>query len=317
MHNTTCTQPRAPIIPGSSQHATLVTGSKVATILGISPYKTTVELWHQMRGEAEPEEATTAMLRGTIQESSILAWFFQVLRPDIEQASGETTVTRPDLPWAAANPDAVGNEDGNTIFVEAKSIARAKNSDGIHTEADEWGEPGTDEIPLYYYVQVLWQMHMTHGPEGESVNRTYVVKHGPWVDQYDVYPIDYNPQMGHTLETKTKAFFDSLTLPQCPYPIEDRAGIHKFFAKLNPDIEPDYEWEVSQCDAVDYLTAKTDRADAQAREDGAKARILKAMGTARTATCNGHTIGYRRATKKGVSLYPAQNLPTINQITTK
>lgn len=317
MNNTTYAQPRAPIRPGSSEHTTLVTGSKIATILGISPYKTTVELWHQMRGESEPEEATTAMMRGTIQESGILGWFFQVLRPDIEQVSGETTVTRPDLPWAAANPDAVGTEDGNTIFVEAKSIARAKNSDGIHTEADEWGEPGTDEIPLYYYVQVLWQMHMTHGPEGERVTRTYVVKHGPWVDQYDVYPIDYNPQMGHTLETKTKAFFDSLTLSQCPYPIEDRAGIHKFFAKLNPDIEPDYEWEVSQGDAVDYLTAKTDRADAQAREDGAKARILKAMGTARTATCNGHTIGYRRTTKKGVSLYPPQKLPTITQITTK
>ena len=72
MNNTTYVQPGAPIRPGSSEHTALVTGSKVATILGISPYKTTVELWHQMRGDAEAEEATTAMMRGTIQASGIL-----------------------------------------------------------------------------------------------------------------------------------------------------------------------------------------------------------------------------------------------------
>lgn len=307
----------AAIIPGTDEHAKLVTGSKIAAILGISPYKTTVEIWHQMRDEAESDEVTDAMMRGTIQEDGILAWFFHMLRPDIEQVNGETTITREDLPWAAANPDAVATEDGNTVFIEAKSIARAKNSDGIHTEADEWGEPGTDEIPLYYYVQVLWQMHMTHGTQGDNVTRTYVVKHGPWVDQYDVYPIDYNQDMAHTLEVKTKAFYDSLALPECPYPIDNRVGIHKFFAKLHPDIEPDLAWEVSHDDALDYLTAKAERTDAQAREDGAKARILKAMGTAKTATCNGHTIGYRRTTKKGVSLYPPQKLPTITQITAK
>lgn len=308
---------RSVLQPGTAEWRKLITASKVATIMRTSPWETRAELWHRMTGTAPGQEVTPAMKRGKIQEASILAWFFQMLRPDIEQVSGETTITREDLPWAAANPDAVATEDGNTVFIEAKSIARAKNSDGIHTEADEWGEPGTDEIPLYYYVQVLWQMHMTHVPQGENVTRTYVVKHGPWVDQYDVYPIDYNPYMAAELERQAKAFYDSLEFPECPYPVEDRANIHKFFANLHPDIEPKSEWEIGYGLAAEYIQARDAKKAAEAAEDGAKARILKAIGTARTATCNGVKIAYRRPTKTGVSLYPPQQPATLADITTK
>ena len=185
---------------------------------------------------------------------------------------------------AAANPDAVGVEDGKPVYIETKSVARAKVGDSERTEADEWGEPGTDQIPLYYYIQVLWQMHMSQGDGGDKVTRAYLIKHGPWVDQYDVYPIDYNPGMAAELERQAKAFYDSLEFPDCPYPVEDRANIHKFFANLHPDIEPKSEWEISYELAAEYIKARDAKKDAEAAEDGAKARILKAIGTARTAT---------------------------------
>ncbi|GEM_PF-1145819 len=310
------TTPTRRILPGSDEHSHLITGSKIAAILGISPFKPQAVLWHQMRGLGPADEPTDAMRRGTIQEDSILAWFFQVLRPDITQTSGEVTITHPDIEWAAANPDATGIEDGRTIFVEAKSIARAKTSDEYNEPAaDEWGEPGTDEIPTYYYVQVMWQMHLSHHDRGDNVTRTYVVKHGPWVDQYDVYPINYDPTIGHELQRRAEWFHDTLTLDTCPVEISNIVGVHTFFSKLHPDIEPTSDWEISEELAVDYLTAKAQKKEAQAHEDGAKARILKAMGTARTASCHGHTLAYRRPTKTGVSLYPSQNLPTIDQIT--
>ena len=303
-----------PLKPGTAEWRKLITASKVATIMRTSPWETRAELWHRMTGTAPGQEVTPAMMRGTIQEDSIIRWFFEMLRPDIAQQSGEVTITRRDLPWAAANPDAVGIEDGKTVFVETKSVARAKVGDSERTEADEWGEPGTDQIPLYYYIQVLWQMHMSQGDGGDKVNRAYLIKHGPWVDQYDVYPIDYNPGMAAELERQAKAFYDSLEFPQCPYPVEDRANIHKFFANLHPDIEPKSEWEISYELAAQYIQARDAKKDAEAAEDGAKARILKAIGTARTATCNGVKIAYRRPTKTGVSLYPPQNPATLADI---
>lgn len=294
------------IIPGSEEHRRLVTGSKVAAILGISPYLSPATAWLRMNGAIPGPDVTEAMRRGTNQESSILDWFFTELHPDIEPVAGETTWTRPDIPWGAANTDAHGTEDGHTVFIEAKSIARDASG--------EWGKPGTDQIPLHYYVQVLWQMHMTHGPGGDNVTRTYLVKHGPWIDQYDVYVIEYNPVMAMNIERRCAAFHATLADPDgCPAP-SDMKGEHLIFASLHPEIERDLEWEIHPDLAAEYIRARDDKAEAEKRESGAKARILKAMGTARTAVCSGVTIGYRRPTKNTIALYPPQRKPHLEDI---
>lgn len=294
------------LTPGSAEWRSVVTGSKIAPILGISPYQSPARLWLEMRNDIAPEPETDAMRRGTIQEDSILDWFFQVIRPDIRKVAGETTFTRTDLPWAAANPDAVADENGQTVFIEAKSVAR---------DGGEWGKPGTDQVPLHYYTQVVWAMHMTQHPEAKRVNRCYIVKHGPYVDQYDTYTVEYDPQVAKVIEQRAHAFHQSLTDDDAMPPAVEMAGEHKVFAKIHPDIEPDLDWEIHPDLAAAYITAREDVKDAQARESKVKADILRAMGTARTAVCNGVTVAYRRATKTGVSLYPPQRTVTLDDIT--
>jgi len=283
------------IVPGSEQHKKLVTGSKIAAILGISKFETPAELWLRMRGDVPPQESTPAMRRGYNQEASILAWYFTELRPDLTMTAGETTFTRPDLQWAAANPDAVALEDDHTVFIDAKSIAR---------DGGEWGKPGTDQVPAYYVTQMLWAMHMTHGDGGLHVTRTYIVKHGPYVDQTDEYYVYYDPALAQWIQDECHRFWLSLTdETACPAPTP-RAGIHKTFAKLHPDIRPDSEWQIHVDTAREYLQAQEARKDAQAREDAAKAEILRCMGDAKTAMCGDVKLGYRRPTKTGVSFYP-------------
>ena len=297
-------QPAEHITPGSEAHRKLITASKVASILrtkdgkSISKFENAAELWHRMRGDVPPQESTLAMRRGHNQEDSILSWFFTELRPDLEQVSGEETFTRPDLPWAAANPDAVAIEDGRTVFIDAKSIAH---------DGGEWGKPESDEVPLYYVTQMLWAMHMTHGEGGMRVTRTYVVKHGPYVDQTDWFYVDYDPSMAAFMETECHRFWLSLDDPHgCPE-ITDRAEVHKTFAKLHPDIKPDSVWKISADYARDYVKARDQTKQAQAHEDAAKARILSVMGNAKTAVCGGQKIGTRQQKKDGgVYFRPAQ-----------
>lgn len=296
------------ITPGSAEHRRLVTASKVGAIIGVSPYQSPAAMWLLIAGQVDPEPPTEAMRRGTNQETHILDWFFTELHPELDRQAGETTWTRPDMDWAAANTDAhATTPDGDVVFIEAKSVARDSNN--------EWGEPYTDEIPLTYYVQTLWSMHMTHHQDGPQVTRTYVVKHGPWIDQYDVYLVDYDPQVALALEGQCHTFWRSLQDPAgCPEP-SNMVGEHQRFTKLHEGIDQGFDWEISHDLAADYLRAKADKKNAQAREDGAKARILKAMGTAHTASCNGITIGYRRPTKNGVSFYPPQKHITLDHIT--
>lgn len=290
------------ITPGSAQHRRLITASKIGAIFGVDEFTTPAQLWGMMHDLVPPKETTPAMMRGHIQEASILDWFYTVEHPELKKVAGETTWTNPNHDWCCANTDShATTPTGQTVFVEVKSIARPNRT---------WGEPGTEEVPEKYWLQVQFQMWMTNYLGGEEVELTYLVKHGPYVDQYDIYPIRYDPHAAGEIATRA---YDFYRLDECPPPTQHREE-HKFFGRMNPEIDRELNWEINQELATQYITAAEAVKNAQAEESRTKAEILKAMGKARTATCNGVTIAYRRTTKTGISLYPPQRKPTIDDI---
>lgn len=294
------------IKPGSPHHLRIITASKVGIILGVSDFQSPAQLWLTMTGRIDPEPADDAMLRGSIQEASILEWFYTVEHPELTRLAGETTWINPNYDWCAANTDSHARaEDEEIIFVEAKSIARDKGT---------WGTPGTDEIPEAYWAQVQFQMWVADHLDGPGVTRCYVIKHGPYVDQYDTYEVHYQPRAAQKIADQCKAFYDSLSDPDgCP-PAAVHKGEHRWFAKVHPDINRDQHWDINRDLAEAYVLAREQQALAIAKVDKAKADILRAMGNARTAEYCGLTIAYRRPTKTGVSLYPPQRDITVTDL---
>lgn len=296
------------IKPGTPEHQKLITASKIPAILGVDNFTTPAKLWLQMTGTIGPEPTNNAMRRGHIQEPSILEWFYQIEHPELTRVAGETTWTNPNYPWAAANTDShATTPDGGTVFIEAKSVARPN-----HT----WGKPGTDQVPEKVWAQVQFQRWVADHINAPNITTTYVIKHGPYVDQYDTYEVPYNPTAAAEIARRAKHFHDSLTDPHgCPPPTEAK-NEHRWFAQAHPDINPNTHWDISYDMAAEYINARENQDQATKRMDKAKADILKAIGTARTATHNGHTIAYRRATKNSVSLYPPTRAVTIDDLTT-
>lgn len=298
---------RTRIIPGTNEHRQLVSGSKIAAILGVSEYDSPAAMWHHMNGTVPPKEVTPAMDRGTIFEPAIREYVFKHVLTDWHLLHGEVTVTRPDLPWAAANPDAVAYDNNGVLaFAQLKSVAR--------DDKGRWGKAGTDQVPLGYWVQVQWEMHMTHNFGGARVSRCVIVKHGPFVDQYDVYPIVYDAQVAATMQHRAHAFWQSLADPEgCPDPT-GLPGDYDTFRQIHPDIEPDTEWEVSREAAADYVAGKEMQAQGKQLEDRGKALMLKAMGNARIATVDGAPVARRQPSKRGVAVYPAYTDQTANTL---
>ncbi|MGP6175387.1 YqaJ viral recombinase family protein [Corynebacterium sp. A21] len=300
------------LVPGTPEHLRTMTASKIPVIFGLSDWESPAQLWLRMRGDIPPQDVNDAMLRGHNQEQSILEWFFERMRPEFEWVSGETTITRPDLPWAAANPDSVAKIDGKHILVEAKSVARPKQKvkDGeIVSDPNDprlWGKPGTDNIPWVYTAQVQWQLHMTQYFGGLMAREARLVKHGPWVDQWDEYVIHYNPEFAKMLERKAHQFWLSLADGDaCPEP-SATLGEAAAFAKLHPEIERELEWQVSLDRAIAFHDARNRENQAKLDVEQAKAMILRDMGNARVAKVGELLVARRQPTKKGVSLYPPQ-----------
>lgn len=129
--------------------STGIGGSDVAAILGLSKWKTPLQVYMEKRGELAPQPDNPAMRWG------------RYLEPIVRQAYSDETgravlvpesmLRHPRHDWMIANIDG---------FTEDCRGFEAKTS----RSAEGWGEPGTDAVPQPYLLQVQHYMAVTALP---------------------------------------------------------------------------------------------------------------------------------------------------------
>lgn len=281
---TTTDIPTTSIEPGTPTWRRLMTASKVAAILGVSQYDSPRSMWHKMRNELPAEEQTDVQSRGHYLEPAILAWWAD--RHGVDRTNRSAWINHPAFymdGWAAATPDAQATLDGDLVLVEAKSAR----------DMDEWGAPGTDEIPTKYLFQAYWQMHVS------GVHTCYIPVIGAFLD-FEEYVVVYDREIGATLERRCLEFYESLKANEPPE-LDDSGATYDALRKLYRTID-DSSIEIPFDDAREYLDAKADLKAAEARERKAKSTVLDLMGEHRFATCAGVKVARRQANKTGFQL---------------
>ncbi len=123
--------------------------SEIAAILGLDRYRSAWDVWAAKTGRTEQIDAGQAADAGRRFESAILEW--------AEEQIGKL--------------DRRGTErriKGTPILVHCDALTAAKRepveakTSGLFGQLDpEWGEPGTDQIPLRHLVQVQIQLAAT------------------------------------------------------------------------------------------------------------------------------------------------------------
>lgn len=270
------------IEPGTEPWLRLMTASKVAAILGVSTYDSPRSMWHKMRGDLPREEANDVQKRGNYLEDGILNWWFDQHGITPSERKLQPTYFLSD--WAAATPDAVAcHPVDDTVLVEAKSAR----------DLDEWGDPGTDQIPATYLIQCYWQMHVS------GIHRCYIPILGTFLD-FAEYVVDYDPQIGAALEARCREFMDSLRDDEPPA-IDDTKPTYEALRKVYRSIDGS-EVDLDEGLAVRYLDAINLRKDFEADERLAKSQVLEAMGTSRYGVVNGVRVCRRQANKSGYQL---------------
>ncbi len=148
-------------------------GSDVASALGLSPWRTPVELWQEKRGEGEPQRCSDAMHWGTVLEQAIADEFAKVTGMAVAEVP--YTFVEGEEDWMRANIDrAIVSDSATRPVVEGKpnfrKVLECKTANAFSTS--QWGESQTDEIkagkvvtehkiPLYYETQVQWYLGLT------------------------------------------------------------------------------------------------------------------------------------------------------------
>lgn len=286
----------AVIAPGSDEWLRLMTASKVAAVLGLSPYESPRSLWHRMRGELPPTKQSSVQARGHYLEAGILDWYFAD-HPELTRAGGELTVLNDDLPWAAATPDDLATtEDGRETFpVDAKTVGR---------DDEAWGEPGTDQVPLHLLTQAMWVMHVG------GWRRFVFTRLGPFLDRDD-YEVAYDAELAADIEARCHGFWQSLA-GDTPPPLDDTLATYDAVRAVAPVGEGD--WECPPALARELCRARADIADAEARHNLARSRCIEAMGDAKRVVCADQVLGQKQKTKNGAALYPPRKAVDIDAL---
>lgn len=281
--------------PGSAEWLRIVTASKVAAIIGVSPWESPRSMWHKMRGDVESDTRTSAaMERGNLLEPAVLAWW-KSQHEDHTTVIPQHYATRDDLPWAAATLDALAYGPDDWVAVEVKTASRM----------GDWGTPGTDEIPTHYLTQVYWQLAMT-----PQAVRCHVAVLGPFLE-FSEYIVERDEAIQADLIARCAAFYDSLA-GDVPPDLDDSLATFDVIKALHPDIDAGASAEIPFPVAIRYLMAVDAATQAKADETGTKSALLDAMGNARIATCSGRKVARRQPNRSGVSLIKTA---TVNDLT--
>ena len=268
--------------PGTREHASLVTASKVAAIVGASPYTSPWALWQEMKGNVEPEPTSNVQARGHRLEAAVLDWWLD------EHPEAEDVLAQPWFPlddWAGARPDLVCTIDGALAVVEAKTAARD----------DGWGIAGTGDIPEGYAAQVQWQM----GCSGAQV--AYVPMLGPRLE-FREYRVEFDDELFAWLTYEARAFWESL-LRDTPPDLDTSTATLSCLKRMHPDIDAGERAVITKRDARAYAAARAACDRAEKRRRAAEIPIRDAMGRAQYAALrDGTDIIRRQPSGRGITL---------------
>lgn len=123
-----------------------VGSSDAAAIMGCDPFRSAADVWLEKTGRADGFDGNDATDRGNLLEPVILDWAAQQL-PPFSRGGMLSSGHR------AANFDGLSSP-----VVDEPFIVEAKSSNGHN--ADEWGEPGTDQVPDRVLIQTHHAMHV-------------------------------------------------------------------------------------------------------------------------------------------------------------
>ncbi len=211
-----------------------VTGSQIAVLAGLCPWGSAIELYREKvaaPGEIEPKPLTEDMSRGIWFEEPCIRWYIHRTGRPVARTE---TIVHPDLPLVIATPDGVSmdpgqpterqSEGGRVQWRPGDTIVEVKCPSWRTAKA--WGAEGSDQIPRYYYPQVIWEMAVT------GLKHAHVVAY--FGDQLRIYNVPWDQGIFERLYEVAETFWTQHVLPRVPPPPDATTAYAEYLAELFP-----------------------------------------------------------------------------------
>jgi len=259
--------------------------SDIPSLFGLDPFKTATDVWlTKIADVAEPEQQSDSIDMGNSFEKPLLEWAAKELNVEISINPYDLFAVCPQHPIFSATLDSLILNGG----VPSRKAIEAK----VTSRSEEWGEPGSDQVPDRVNVQVQSQM-LAHGLQRVHV----VVLLGRNGLKRELYRVDRNETIIAAIIEKCESFWNTYVIPKTTPP-ESEFGLGSIDIIKRVVRVPATWAEVDEALIFDWDAKRKAGTEAEKAEELALERMLTPLKDAEGVhLSDGRTLEYLPTTK--------------------
>jgi hypothetical protein len=250
-----------------------------APALGLSKYRSPVQVWMEKTGNPMPFEESEAMKLGLIMQPVIARLYEEKYETRLKDLEG-TTLWHPKIAFMGSHFDYVTPD--NQTLVEVKNFHSSRQR--------EFGDDGSDDVPMDCLVQCVHEA-VVYGVKRVDL----AVLFGG--QSFKVYPITINQDTADMVVEREERFWRKVVEREAPDPI-DPEETRRLFPRDNGGTVLAPQSVASVAQQLSQLRKQL--ADAEALEDRLITALQKEMGDASTlAAPSGDVLATWKLSKEG------------------
>lgn len=250
--------------------------SDAAAIVGVDPYKSAADVFLEKTGQVTSFEGNEHTERGNLLEPVLLTWAERKLGKPLLRDRMHVDASG----LLCANFDAL---DGAEASIEAKTA----------TDAAEWGEEGSDEIPERHIVQA----HMGFAVlPALRVCWVPVLLPGYRSLDFRLYRVERNAQLADAIAERCREFMEKHV--RLGIPPDDFRPSLEVLKRIRR--EPNKTVELPDALVDRLIVAKAAVKQAEGDCEAAQAAVLTALGDAERGTFSAGSLTYLPQTQKRI-----------------
>ena len=265
-------------------------GSDIGPLLGLSRYRSPLEVWMEKTGKEVKKLDSLPLRFGSFAESFVASEYSR--STGFELIHDESIYVHPEYSFMSAHIDRFVLEDSSSSSSSPTRILECKTANPF--SLGDWGEVGTDEVPMSYLCQCIWYMAIT------NLNRVdLAVLFGN--SDFRIYEIVRDKELEAIILQKANLFWNEHVLKDVPPPAMSEEDCQTLFRKGDPN--KSVEAKAKTLGLTKRLQQLNSEIDVRAGEiSSIKQSIMRQMGAAETLTYQGKVLATWKAPKPSFRL---------------
>ena len=263
-------------------------GSDIGAILGLSKFRTPLDVWMEKTGKEVRQLDSLPLRFGSFAEEFVASEYARAT--GFELLHDESIYIHPTHPMMSAHVDRFIL--GGGLNKPATRLLECKTANPF--ARGEWGEPGTDQVPMSYLCQCIWYMAITGIEQCDLA-----VLFGN--SDFRIYEIARDLELEALVIEKALHFWNEYVLKDTPPPAQTEGDYQALFKKSDPS--KTIEANPKTIELIRQLqTLSTQSGDVDEQITQLKQHIMNEMKEAEVLSYQGNVIATWKAPKPSFRL---------------